>query len=150
MTALACSYDTLYHCRRNDRDRENECDRGIQQISGRSLEQYCFDPQRHLIKHYKLVFDFSVALPCQPSRWTLFEQSDKLSASPARFCCCWWRSFKFVTPMSSAASIAFIDRCCPSADRPSPLMARVLPSRVDLADEKAPRNASRKSLEVWL
>ena len=25
----SCIYDTLYHCRRNDRDREDECDSGI-------------------------------------------------------------------------------------------------------------------------
>jgi len=29
----SCSYDTLYHSRRNDRDREHECDRGANNYS---------------------------------------------------------------------------------------------------------------------
>jgi len=29
----SCSYDTLYHSRRNDRDREDEYDRGIRRVN---------------------------------------------------------------------------------------------------------------------
>jgi len=49
MAEHSCCYDTLYHSRRNDRDRENECDRGISSIVPFSAVPVSSDIGRHVV-----------------------------------------------------------------------------------------------------
>ena len=60
MISLACIYDTLCHCRRNDRDREDECDSGIimfkRQNRGENVGFLTFYP--------KLLGTFSPSFTC--------------------------------------------------------------------------------------